>query len=74
MATSSNLALPAIASPPRGSIIVVEDNQSMSVEGCLVLEDAGWDICSAGDGEPFRALLACIASAVIFGRATFRRG
>jgi DNA-binding response OmpR family regulator len=60
MATSNNPALPAIAPsspPPRGSIIVVEDNRSVSEEVCLVLEEAGWSVSAADDAEAFRALL-----------------
>jgi DNA-binding response OmpR family regulator len=56
MATSNKPTFPAIA-PKRGSIIVVEDNHSLSEEVCLVLEDAGWSVCGVADAEAFRALL-----------------
>jgi DNA-binding response OmpR family regulator len=57
MATNSNPVLPAIASLPQGSIIVVEDNRSVSEEVCLVLKEAGWSVGYAADAEAFRALL-----------------
>jgi DNA-binding response OmpR family regulator len=58
METSNPTTLAAIAPPPRGSIIVVEDNYSVSEEVCIVLEEAGWSVCGACDAEEFRAMLA----------------
>ena len=50
----------AMIAPPEtlGSVLIVEDNQRISQECALVLEEAGYRVRCALDGEEMRALLS----------------